>query len=77
VCPSLAQYTLGRRVYRCLHSRRKLGQMEVSSSFRAATASGNQFANAISEREANDQSRQSEDLALSLRFDEDIATNFA
>jgi len=38
---------------------------------------GNQFAHAISEREANDQSRQSEDLALSLRFDEDIATNFA
>jgi hypothetical protein len=38
---------------------------------------GNQFANAISEREANDQIRQSKDLGLSVRFDEDVATNFA
>ena len=77
MCPSLAQYTLGRRVYRCLHSRREIRTNGGIVVFPRGDGVGHQFANAISEREANDQSRQSEDLALSLRFDEDIATNFA
>jgi hypothetical protein len=55
----------------------KLGQMEVSSSFRAATASGNQFANAILSAKLMIRAASLKDLALSLRFDEDIATNFA